>query len=398
MEIETNKKLGHLEGLRGFAALAVVFFHVRLYFLPGSFPDEISFSFFSISNHLFSGITDGGLAVYIFWIMSGYAISIGVFRRKGEACGKYLLESFLKRHLRLMPPVLVSAILAYLLLSGNFLFHHQAIESYELSGKSVLGSFWDFEPSLLLAAKEGVFGAFFSYNGASSYNRVFWTIGPELIGSYLVYILLALLRGYYFHWLVYGFLFMALVSVRPPLAAFLVGLAYVDYDMNREGGEKYSKLFSGFHSLGFILFKNPIVYVSLLLFFLVACGHQYGSGRVSSLVDLLAAAFVTRLAFYNQFFNQCLSSKIGLFLGRVSFGVYLTHVLVIASIGCAIPTFFPALNFEFSISLVLLVSVLSSIVCGQTMYLSVDRHSQKFATNIVSKVLGVMRKRVKEGV
>lgn len=335
----TTNKLGNLEGLRGIAAISVVLFHFRLYFFPDTFPKYFSFEMENILNHLLSGLIDGGLAVYIFWIMSGYAISIGFFKREGKEQENYLVKAIEKRYFRLMIPVMVSVLLAWILFTNDLFFHKEALAYFKLQDVSVLNTFYNFEPSLTNAFKEGVFGAFFHYNGAESYNRVLWTMGPELFGSFIVFALLGVFRKHPLRWIFYIGLIVVFSFKTPPYAAFLLGLLFADFDLNK--GTLVPHFYIRYEK---IIFTKTIIVFFLLLSALYFASHIYINGKIGSVVDLLAAAYITRFTFYNIYFSNLLSSKIGLFLGRISFGVYLVHVIVIVSFVSAIPVYFPDLN------------------------------------------------------
>ncbi|MBD3796818.1 MAG: acyltransferase [Campylobacterales bacterium] len=375
----TTNKLGNLEGLRGIAAISVVLFHFRLYFFPDTFPSSFTFEIENILNHLLSGFIDGGLAVYIFWIMSGYAISIGFFKRVGKEQEDYLIKAIEKRYFRLMLPVMVSVLLAWVLFTNDLFFHKEAITYLKLQNVSVLNTFYNFEPSFTNALKEGVFGAFFNYNGVESYNRVLWTMGPELFGSFIVFALLGVFNKHTLRWIFYIGLIVVFSLKIPPYAAFLVGLLFADFDLNK------SALVPRFYiRYEKIIFTKTIIVFLLLPSALFFASHIYINGKIGSVVDLLAAAYITRLTFYNNHFSNLLSSKIGLFLGRISFGVYLVHVVVIVSFVSAIPVYFPDLNVWIILLLMLIVSVVLSGILGYLMYFLIDRHAQKMATTMVT--------------
>jgi len=375
----TTNKLGNLEGLRGVAAISVVLFHFRLHFFPDTFPKTFSFEIENIFNHLFSGFIDGGLAVYIFWIMSGYAISIGFFKRAGKEQYDYLVKAIEKRYFRLMLPVVVSVLLAWVLFTNDLFFHKEAITYLKLQDVSVLNTFYNFEPSLTNALKEGVFGAFFNYNNVESYNRVLWTMGPELFGSFIVFVLLGVFNKHPLRWLFYIGLIVIFSFKTPPYAAFLLGLLFADFDLNKNA------LVPRFYArCEKIIFTKTTMVLLLLPSALFFASHIYTDLKLGETVDLLAAAYIVRFAFYNIRFSRLLSSRIGLFLGRISFGVYLVHGIVIVSLVSAIPVYFPDLNMLTIILLMFLTLVVFSLIFGYLMYLLVDKHAQKMATRMVA--------------
>lgn len=100
------KKNLALEGLRGFAALIVVFCHLKntffinyQNFIHTYLSAYISKFWVNSIEYLISFFFDGTLAVNIFWLMSAYVISIKLFNSSYEESKDYLILSFLKRYL-----------------------------------------------------------------------------------------------------------------------------------------------------------------------------------------------------------------------------------------------------------------------------------------------------------
>ena len=74
-------KLKAFEGLRGLAACMVLYCHF-LYLLVDGFEDSIMQSLGLIAGPIALFFCDGELAVYIFWTMSAYVISRGLWEKK----------------------------------------------------------------------------------------------------------------------------------------------------------------------------------------------------------------------------------------------------------------------------------------------------------------------------
>src|SRR5262249_50829552 len=104
------RRLLHLDGLRGWAALFVIFHHLELAFLPAiKGPND------GVSPILgpLSFLTDGPLAVSIFFLLSGIVLAEAVeaaLRRSGPA-KVGLTGLVIKRWLRLGLPIIVTGLL-----------------------------------------------------------------------------------------------------------------------------------------------------------------------------------------------------------------------------------------------------------------------------------------------
>src|SRR5690349_17798349 len=108
----TVTRFEFLDGLRGIAALGVIFFHFN-----GSLKEHSHFSQF-----LLSALDLGHLGVQIFFVLSGFVIAYSL-RQEKLSC-LFVLRFFVRRSIRLDPPYWVAA-LAIIVLSllGQWLFN-----------------------------------------------------------------------------------------------------------------------------------------------------------------------------------------------------------------------------------------------------------------------------------
>ncbi|MEM7298006.1 MAG: acyltransferase family protein [Bacteroidota bacterium] len=227
-------KLLYLEGVRGIAALIVVLSHFQFTFSP-TFPDHLLILLKEQLNlplvphgiHAFVIVfLDGNLAVFIFWFMSAYVISIRLFTEGNQ---DYLYKSITKRYFRLMIPALGSIFLAYSLLSLGLMFNQELAIEGGLEINKWLNNLYNFDPSLFMSLKSGIWDAFFDYNELSSYNAALWTMYPELMGSLFVFGLFAAVGNRRKRDLIYLAIFLIVVFLKTYwLASFVLGYWYSD--------------------------------------------------------------------------------------------------------------------------------------------------------------------------
>ncbi|HLA06827.1 MAG TPA: acyltransferase family protein [Anaerolineales bacterium] len=198
-------KLLSLEGLRGIAALIVIFDHLHLAFFVEY--DEIIAAFLDSRfpslpskalQYFVTGLHDGNFAVWVFWVMSAFVLSKKYFQsvklKSAEEGSDYLTRSTIKRYPRLLIPILASVLFAFVLLSSNRMTNNDlALQLGEHTSTGWLPSFYDFEPSLSRAIKSAAWDAFFDFNRDVTYNTVLWTMEPEFFGSLFLFSLLSLL-------------------------------------------------------------------------------------------------------------------------------------------------------------------------------------------------------------
>ncbi|KAK4493659.1 hypothetical protein PRZ48_014844 [Zasmidium cellare] len=195
---QTFAKIEYLDGLRGLAALWVFVQHKM-----GGGTQEFGFGQNGDQWHfvqlpvvrLFFG-TGGNAAVVIFFVLSGYVLSISSFRKlkqdRAPECRRALLSALIRRPLRLyIPPIVLSLIDAFLL---------------HVPGPLVLPLPWDggrpqedglwAEMEFFWEKSVDYFSIFREHGSnlfAYPYNVAMWTVPIELKGSLLVFALVFIL-------------------------------------------------------------------------------------------------------------------------------------------------------------------------------------------------------------
>lgn len=333
MEGKTNRLLA-LEGLRGIAAVAVVFYHCLLVFYPALFfgkdyyVDNVHRIHFEniLAGSPFTVFLSGTFSVSIFFIISGFVLTIGFFQGGDQKIIKRLAA---KRYPRLMLPALVSVLIVWLLLAFglNVNKDHAQIITQSLW----LQSNWHMlVPNLGNAISEGVVGIV-TGSTALYYNAVLWTLSYELIGSVLVFAIALIFKESKYRWLIYLILF--LFTYTTWYAGFIVGMILADLYSSKHfpfSTIKRTPLMVGGLVVGLFLGGYPsslmdtklTVYKSLSLGWLDKIQNQTFYLTVGAALVLIAVLTVAPLT---RFFE----SKIMRTLGKYSFSLYLVHTSII---------------------------------------------------------------------
>jgi len=302
-----------LDGVRGWASLMVVFSHLLPCFLAITTP---------FYRHWYlTFLSDGNLAVYIFFVLSGFALSIR-FLQTGNP--RIPVELALRRYPRLTLPIFASCTLAFALMKLHWFFNLAA--SVPAHSEDWLGTFYRFQPDFTHFLKFSLYNVFFNYDIARSYNQVLWTMSVEFYGSMLVFLLCLMfpyLRG---PWIILGILAAVMTMANSPMLPFVLGLMIAmafetDARKSRDGGTAALAA-----SLALILTTAAYSTISL-----------NGFPTVRDIVvrptlpsTIFAAVFVLGVSLsapVRGFFSNPLSR----YLGSISFPLYLTHLLVICS-------------------------------------------------------------------
>jgi peptidoglycan/LPS O-acetylase OafA/YrhL len=301
-------RIDSLESVRGLAALAVVLHHLCLLFWPAG-----------SDGHPLRVLWNGRFAVAVFFVLSGVVLSLSHLRRPDPGG---LARSAAGRYFRLMPPVLLSCLLAYGLLVAG-LMRDDAFSNAAGRPQETWSRFYPFEPSAGLAFREGVFGAFFEYGRFPSYNASLWTMSVELFGSLLVFAFLALSgsgRARLIAYIVVGFLLWRYHRIY---FDFLAGIALCELWVRT--GDRV---------------RLPVPIGALILLAGLACGTpgpEYGAAHhVPHLAKwhTAGAILVLGAVLFTPALRRPLDHSLPAWLGRVSFGLYLVHLPIIASVGC----------------------------------------------------------------
>lgn len=176
---------GFLDGVRGIAALAVVFSHLLFWFYPeahiGNRAPDPSARTLWLFNSPFSFFYKGGYAVAIFFVLSGFVLTRACMQKGSHA---YTAQAAAKRYIRLGGPVFVIVLLCALMRSLG-LFQASA-----MGIKTFLSGAYGAPPEWMAAFRSAIYGAMLY--GDRSYDYVLWTISIEFYGSLLVFASFAL--------------------------------------------------------------------------------------------------------------------------------------------------------------------------------------------------------------
>jgi peptidoglycan/LPS O-acetylase OafA/YrhL len=318
-------RLAYVDGLRGIAAFTVVISH----FLCAFYPAFITANPADI--HTVSGIEviaattpfnilySGNLAVCIFFVISGYVLSYSYFST-GDA--EQIYSSAFRRYPRLMIPVLATSLLFF---AGMLCNIFPAGETAALTGSAWLKRMFVHEPGLAGMLWNIWVEMVMRYTVETPYNPVLWTIGHEIRGSFLVYLLLLLCGKRNARLWIY--LLFAVLLIKSYYILFVAGMLLCDLQLKGR-------------------LRSPGYAVKIVLL-LLAC--WLGSYRLIpapgtwSMLDPLchvikpqaaAAIILFYVLMLSPRVQGIFTNRISRFLGDISYSMYLVHLLVICSFSC----------------------------------------------------------------
>jgi peptidoglycan/LPS O-acetylase OafA/YrhL len=292
------QRLKFLDGLRGWAAVFVLLYHV--------FCDGIPFdAAFGSQLKLFVPF-NGGVGVFIFFVVSGFSLSID-YLALGDR--RSWLRITFGRYFRLAIPIFFACLVVHIAMKlGAIAPPSERLPRFQ--------EFLTFTPTWEHLARFSSYGVFFDYDYRDSYIGPLWTMPYELAGSFIA--LLSALVFRHTRWRFGSFLVMTAIvlTVAPGaykmLALFPVGCALADCHLR-------GWLSSIPTPLGVVLFCSGFA-IPIFVPYSVATW-----GSAATLLILGSISIPVTRAF--------LENRLSSWLGAICFPLYLIHGPVIWLLG-----------------------------------------------------------------
>jgi peptidoglycan/LPS O-acetylase OafA/YrhL len=326
----TNHKISYLEGIRGLAALLVFFHHFGLAFYSAYFshnPEASHLGGLEISygQSVWSVFSNGNFCVYVFFVLSGYVLSRKYFQTNAFSV---LISGAQRRYIRLFIPIAATIILSFILMQAGLYYNVPA--STVTHSEWWLGSMWTFPDAFTKMISTLVYGTMFM--GDSSFDTTLSSMSIEFYGSLFVF----------------GFLCLTHHTRNRHIMLLLV-LLYCACT-----GHIYTATFALGISLNYTEQKHLSINKStagIIAAVMALCGLVLGSFPTNGLIQgsvyehvpewiliytsswfhsvgayLLVSAFVL-----SAVLQRLISLRVFIFLGYISFSLYLIHPLIIGS-------------------------------------------------------------------
>lgn len=371
-------KLNSAESIRGLACLAVVFSHLSLSFFPYLHHFDVTEStdsalLYFIHHSPFAFWYSGTAAVFLFFVLSGFVLSYAILRKPDQIKPK-IKSMLIKRYPRLAIPAVASCLLIWLI------FQVVYVDSSQANGW--LQAYVTQEVSLQHALYEGLIGSFFF--AESDTNWVLWTMHIELFGSLVLFLLLYLYR-------LKRVLFFIGSLVSPALAFYLKGEGF------------FLGISSFVIGIYVYLYAKTLPYAAAILLFLFGL-YLAGAHNSSWSYQWIYALLGERTYEYGNFFGGVfivysilMSPKLSkqfdhqvlVWLGKLSFSIYLLHLIVLYVIGLPIFNYLLSVGVDYAYAVI----VASIVFIGFTLWVSeyfsrwVDQFSIRVSQQLASKIL-----------
>ncbi len=379
------RKIRYLDGLRGLAAFEVVFHHFILAFYPALFsgpdilvhlrPGEEVFLSGSPLNLLYNG----NFAVCIFFVLSGYVLSHKFFLQKDH---EIITASAIKRYVRLVIPVAVSIFCVFVLMKLSLFYNQQAAD---ISGSGWLGGFWTFKPDLIDALNQMFIGTFFS--NIFQYNATLWTIAFEFMGSFLVFGFMAIFGKMKNRYLAY--FFFSIIFFQTYYLAFILGMLLSDLMAHRSmiirEFDRSKFLRAGLFILGLFLGSYPSGRDIAGTMYAFMYNPLLSEPEI--VYHVLGAACIILVLLDSKKLQNFFSYKYFLFLGKISFAMYLLHFIILGSFSSFVfLKLEPIMPYAEAFAISFISSVALTFSLSYLMYRYVDKKAVHFSHLIYERL------------
>ena len=368
------EKIEYFEGLRGIAAFSVYVGHFCPLFIV-----SISFLVTLVSALFFFGRT---FCVCIFFVLSGYVLTNAFFRTKEN---EFLVSGAVRRYIRLLIPVSFLLLIIFLFVYPGLKGSWNPTEIVNAFSLMFWGVFVEGQYTIAPAS----FG---------SYTAVLWTMTIEFIGSFIVFSFAALFGKLQNRWFFYIVSFVMFLHTF--YLAFILGMSLADLNSNVSSGN-FLKIQNRFvviliFVLGLFIGSYPAIPVfgpaytgtvgiTDFIFYISQDLDPFGSlttGSLSSLgfIYILGAGLIMVALINSRVLQRLLSGRVPVFLGKISFSLYLIHMLIINTFSYFVLDKIFGYNLTFVSGVCVFLLTTTVLFCtSYLMYLWIDRPGTAFS-------------------
>ncbi|MEM1298754.1 MAG: acyltransferase [Pseudomonadota bacterium] len=363
-------RLTELDGLRGWAALSVAMFHLYWESFGALHPE--------IRNLVTGTLLNGNFAVSLFFVVSGAALSTPYLNGGGRA---YVLSAAVRRYVRLALPIMFFAIIFYGLARAGLVVSNQVapiLGREDWSGLTTTNA-PSITDTVLFVVREVFTGAV----PGRDLLPFLWTMPIEMLGSMLLFLMLAVEDLFPAQRRVWLGMTTLLFVLSPYLGAFFIGARLARMRLEGRQWSLYRRA------------PGVVTFILVISGFAAAMLTKAGGlpAVVIPAVNVLGAALLVHAALSSPALGWFLGqTRISLFLGRISFVLYILHHIVIMTVlSGLVLEYRDSLDFATCMGIATLCLVICLVLSWATA--PVDQASHKISRKFSTLVLGSAKSR-----
>jgi len=366
--------------MRGMAALIVVVSHFFQLFLPatllsGQNLEHTKFEAMIRSNPL-NFFYNGNFSVCLFFILSGYVLSVRFFQTKDET---FFYKTAIKRYPRLAIPAFVSVFIGFLISASHLSF----FDNIQPITATLMKNPFEQQLSMIDTFYHGFILNFFHYE--STYNPVLWTMTYELLGSFLVFALLWAVGKHAIRYVVY--LVLIGFFIQSYYLAFILGILLSDIThssfFQQFQTKKHPVLFSIITIAGIYFSTYPYVDVQHTIYEpLRVFGETF---PYLSFYHILGAFCLFTVVLVSNVCQRFFSHPICTYIGKLSFSLYLIHFSILFTFSSYVFSLFVSyFSYGYAFLCTFLVSIPLLWIVSHVYYQFIDAKLTTFLSSMFS--------------
>ncbi|WP_145546733.1 acyltransferase family protein [Yersinia intermedia] len=365
--------LGYLDGLRGILCVLVLIEHCINFYKPDVRFTELAGTTGlirrAISATPLNIIYNGDMAVYIFFVLSGFVLSLSFNRTRNHST---IISGVIKRYPRIMLPVAGSMLFMYVIMELTDKFIGQA-----------------FGAQFFYILEQIFYQIPFTHKPLTNYPL--WSMSFELYGSLLVFATLAIFGLSKYRLYFYGIILMYFFVTEDSTYYALFVFGIILCDVTKGGIFKINPYWRlTIFLAGLLLATTPLPrdgltpYIGAYTYLKVFDIFTYM--QVSVAAGVIGSMLLFMSVIDSKIAIKALSTRVIYFLGKISFPLYLTHATVIYVISFILHRKFEVVGIvEFSVATIF--TILFSIPIAYLFEKFIDAPSIK-ASHKLSKLIG----------
>lgn len=385
-----REETAYLDGMKGCACIIVFIMHFVGTFYPAVFNGAV------FTSHLPNGfdasltqtpalsLINGRLMVGVFMVISGMIMTMQVMKNSDE---RKLSEIVFKRYFRFAFVLLAFCLIVFLMKKLGMFF---AKECAEITGaRGTLGMYaGDY------SLKDCFTHAFYYilFKKSTAFSLAFWCLNDMLIGSYIS-ILLGLAAKYLnkYALIIFAALYVILAYNNYWFSTFVLGsiIGYVFIHRDEFYSPKYRLLYDIGGTVLFIAGMMIGAYPWRIepTNFYADLGALLPDGmNKANFFEMFGGAMIVSGISMSRI-RSVFRTKPMLFLGKMSFSIYLLHVPLLYSLGCRMMMLLNDMGVSYILSTVLIFAVLTAVLIALSYVFS--RYIETFCGKMVSKFLSL---------
>ena len=376
-----QQKLDYVSGLKALACLMVFNFHFIHFFYCGMYslsPSDLCTDSFEllIGKTPLCLLIAGKFAVRIFLAVSGFFVGYKFFLQ-GDV--RSLKEGAAKKYFRLVFPMLTAGMAIYVCMKLGL--YRNAEATMQIGSQVFAGNYNQFEPSLLGALKEAVFGGVLF--GENQYNGPIWCMNYEFLGTLLVTVLLLCLGNKKIRYVVYAA--VVLIFLKTDFLAVFLGMIVCDLTycqpawLKKVTGQKW--IMWMLFLFGVFLGSYPSV-------------GEHLEGTIYGLLPphvmfyyAVAAACILFAMLHLSAPQKLLGGKMLTWFCKYSYAFFLIHFMVLCTFSCSLYlALAERMNYHVLSAVNYVLSFGMTLALSAAVYYFVEKPGMQFANAFAAKV------------